>query len=104
MLLWKLAWRNLWRHRTRTLIMGSAVALSYALMLLSLGISDDSHRRMGRKSDLACLPAAGRIESLGLVQHGELTWAAVLLAGRSPALAHWAPQHEVVFLRYTSKT
>jgi len=42
----KIAWRNLWRHRTRTLIMASAVALTYALMLVSLGIADDGHNRM----------------------------------------------------------
>lgn len=42
----KIAWRNLWRHRTRTLIMVSAVALTYALMLVSLGVSDDGHDRM----------------------------------------------------------
>lgn len=42
----RLAWRNLWRHRTRTLIMGSAVAFLYALTLVSLGIGDDGHRRM----------------------------------------------------------
>ena len=43
---WKLAWRNLWRHRARSLIMGSAIALLYALTLLGLGINDDGHRRM----------------------------------------------------------
>lgn len=58
----------------------------------------------GRKPELARLPAGELIESLGLVQQGELTLAAVLLAGRSSALARWAPQHEVVFVRYTSKT
>ena len=41
-----LAWRNLWRHRARTLITGSAVAFLYALTLLGLGINDDAHRRM----------------------------------------------------------
>ncbi|MEJ2217430.1 MAG: FtsX-like permease family protein [Gemmatimonadota bacterium] len=45
-MIFKIAWRNLWRHRTRTLIMTSAVALTYALMLVSLGVSDDGHDRM----------------------------------------------------------
>lgn len=49
-MLLKLAWRNLWRHRTRTLIMASAVALAYALMLAGIGIADDSHTRMLRKA------------------------------------------------------
>lgn len=45
-MIWRIAWRNLWRHRTRTLIMGSAVALIYGLTLVGLGINDDGHRRM----------------------------------------------------------
>lgn len=45
-MLWRLAWRNLWRHRTRTLIMTSAVALSYALFLISMGMGDDGHQQM----------------------------------------------------------
>jgi len=44
--LWKMAWRNLWRHRSRTLIMGSAVAFIYGLTLVGLGINDDGHRKM----------------------------------------------------------
>jgi ABC-type lipoprotein release transport system permease subunit len=43
---WKIAWRNLWRHRGRTLIMTSAVALAYALLLLGMGINDYAHDRM----------------------------------------------------------
>ncbi len=49
-MLLKLAWRNLWRHRTRTLIMGSAVALAYALMLVGISINDDGHQRMAREA------------------------------------------------------
>lgn len=45
-MIWRMAWRNLWRHRTRTLIMGSAVAFSYALFLISMGMGDDGHRQM----------------------------------------------------------
>ncbi len=45
-MIWKLAWRNLWRHRARTLIMGSAVAFLYGLTLVGIGINDDAHRRM----------------------------------------------------------
>ena len=43
---WRMAWRNLWRHRTRTLIMTSAVAFSYALFLVSMGMGDDGHGQM----------------------------------------------------------
>jgi ABC-type lipoprotein release transport system permease subunit len=45
-MLWRIAWRNLWRQRTRTLIMTSAVAFSYALCLFTMGIGDDSHQQM----------------------------------------------------------
>ena len=52
-MIWRLAWRNLWRHRGRTLIMTSAVAMAYGLMLTSMGISDDGHTRMLREATLA---------------------------------------------------
>jgi ABC-type lipoprotein release transport system permease subunit len=45
-MIWRMAWRNLWRHRTRTLTMGSAVAFSYALFLVSMGVGDDGHNQM----------------------------------------------------------
>ena len=45
-MLWRIAWRNLWRHRTRTLTMTSAVAFSYGLCLFSMGIGDDGHQQM----------------------------------------------------------
>lgn len=49
-MLLRLAWRNLWRHRGRTLIMTSAVALAYAIMLAGLAINEDSHARMVREA------------------------------------------------------
>lgn len=42
----RLAWRNLWRQRTRTLILVTAVTFSYALLLVSMGIGDESHKQM----------------------------------------------------------
>jgi putative ABC transport system permease protein len=45
-MLWRMAWRNLWRHRARTLIMTSAVAFSYGLCLFSMGLGDDGHQQM----------------------------------------------------------
>lgn len=65
-MLWRIAWRNLWRHRTRTLIMTSAVALTYALALVGLGISDDGHQRM---LDEAITAAGGEI-----LVHAEGYW------------------------------
>ncbi|MGK7312370.1 MAG: ABC transporter permease [Candidatus Longimicrobiales bacterium M2_2A_002] len=66
-MLLKLAWRNLWRHRTRTLIMGSAVAFAYGLMLAGFGIADDGHRRMLREG----VEAAGG----DVLVHGDGYWA-----------------------------
>ena len=65
-LLVRVAWRNLWRHRTRTLIMTSAVAFTYALMLVGLGISDDAHGRM--------LEEAGKAAGGEILIHGRGYW------------------------------
>jgi ABC-type lipoprotein release transport system permease subunit len=54
----KLAWRNLWRNRTRTLIVASAITLSYSLMLLFFGVSDDSYQQI---MDSAAEAAGGDI-------------------------------------------
>ena len=45
-MIWRLAWRNLWRQRTRTLILMWAVTLSYAMVLAAMGLGDDSHQQM----------------------------------------------------------
>lgn len=42
----KLAWRNLWRNRTRTAITGSAIALTLALQLMNNGIADSMYVKM----------------------------------------------------------
>jgi len=65
-MLWRMAWRNLWRHRARTLTMLSAVALSYALMLIAFGINDDGHGRMLREAAIA---AGGDV-----LVHGQEYW------------------------------
>ena len=65
-MLLRLAWRNLWRHRGRTLIMMSAVALAYALMLAGLAINDDGHYRMLREATEA---AGGDV-----LVHGDGYW------------------------------
>ena len=66
-MLWRMAWRNLWRNRARTLTMMSAVALSYALMLIAFGINDDGHGRMLREAAIA---AGGDV-----LIHGKEYWA-----------------------------
>jgi len=58
----------------------------------------------GRKPELATLAPNELLENLGLIRDGEVSFAAVLLLGRSPAVARWAPQHELVFIRYASPT
>jgi len=54
--------------------------------------------------ELARLPAEELLRNLELVRDGQVTLAAILLLGRSPALARWASQHEVVFLRFKTAT
>ena len=44
--MWQLAWRNLWRNRTRTLITMFAISVTYALQLLSYGIGEHSYVMM----------------------------------------------------------
>ncbi len=57
-MLWKLAWRNLWRHRTRTVVVISAVAFSYGLLLLFLGLQDDLERAL---DEIAVETAGGNV-------------------------------------------
>lgn len=42
----KIAWRNLWRHRTRTWITIAAIALTYALYLMMMGIQEYTYTQM----------------------------------------------------------
>ena len=58
----------------------------------------------GERHDLAGLGSDEILTKLELVREGEITLSAILLLGRSTALAKWAPQHEVVYVRFTSKT
>jgi ABC-type lipoprotein release transport system permease subunit len=46
MLILKLAWRSMVKHRRRSIITGGAVALSLAMMLIFVGVGDDGHARM----------------------------------------------------------
>ncbi|NNK64601.1 MAG: ABC transporter permease [Gemmatimonadetes bacterium] len=67
-MIWRLAWRNLWRQRSRTLILMSAVTLSYAMVLAAMGVGDDSHFQM---LDAAVEGAGGEV-----LVHGEGYWEA----------------------------
>jgi ABC-type lipoprotein release transport system permease subunit len=67
-MIWRLAWRNLWRQRSRTLILMSAVTLSYAMVLAAMGMGDDQHQQM---LDAAVEGAGGDV-----LVHGEGYWEA----------------------------
>lgn len=60
--------------------------------------AEASTRELVRQSDEELL------ENLGLVRGEDVTFAAILLLGRSAALIRWVPQHEVVFLRLRTAT
>ena len=50
LMLLMLAWRNLWRHRKRTIITLSSIGIGFALAVLSIGIGDGSHNSLVRNA------------------------------------------------------
>ncbi len=65
-MIWRLAWRNLWRHRTRTFIVITAVVFTFALLLTFLGVQDDLEQSF---DDTAVKTAGGHV-----FVHGENYW------------------------------
>jgi len=64
--MWKLAWRQLLRNRTRTLITGSAIALAVAMFLMSLALGDGMYGKM--------MEAAERSAGGGVLIHHDGWW------------------------------
>ncbi|MEE2780385.1 MAG: FtsX-like permease family protein [Myxococcota bacterium] len=64
--MWRLAWRNLWRNRTRSFITGSAIALTFALMLMTFGIQESEYLKMEQ--------AAVRTAGGSILVHAEGYW------------------------------
>lgn len=64
--MWTLAWRNLWRHRTRTIILLTAIGLPYATMIVSFGFIGDFLDKMEER---AAESAGGTV-----LVHGDGYW------------------------------
>ncbi len=54
----KIAWRNLWRNSTRTLVTATAIGLTYAIYLVMMGIQDYTYDQM---EDAAARAAGGAV-------------------------------------------
>jgi ABC-type lipoprotein release transport system permease subunit len=42
----KISWRNLWRNKTRTAIAGTSIGFSFGLLLITIGLQEDSYTQM----------------------------------------------------------
>jgi ATP-dependent DNA helicase RecG len=61
-------------------------------------------QREAQNAELARLEDRQLTEAVGLTRNSAVTFAGLLLTGRSESLAHYVPQHEVTFLRYRTAT
>ncbi|MEW6442596.1 MAG: FtsX-like permease family protein [bacterium] len=50
MMLLKMAWRNLWKNRRRTLITMSMISIGFGLAMISMGLGDGGHNQMIRNA------------------------------------------------------
>lgn len=63
-MIWKLAWRNIWRHPRRTLLNAIAIAPVTGIMIFLPSFQDGSYRSMIRAS-------VGTLDGFGQLQHPE---------------------------------
>ena len=106
MLILKLAWRSMIRHRRRSIITGGAIALSLAMMLVFVGLADDGHDRM---AELGIRMGAGHVLVQGAgyqasrtLEHRIADPGRVLAAARSvPRVRHAVPRVRVTGLLST---
>jgi ATP-dependent DNA helicase RecG len=69
-----------------------------------IGLLQRTIQTEGGSPGLSGIPPVELLSNLELIRDGEVTLAAFLLLGRASALTRWAPQHEVVFMRFKSPT
>ncbi len=70
----------------------------------ALKLLRDSLERGEESRDLLKLSTEELLAGVDLVRDGEISLAAILLVGRPAAIARWAGQHEVIFLKYATAT
>ncbi len=97
----------------RLMVQGGQVDLSAQIVPgAALDDLDPNHIRAlrkvieteARKPELARLPDEELLGNLRLIQGRGVTLAAILLLGTPQAVARFAPQHEVIFLRFERRT
>ncbi len=89
--MFRIAWRNLWRNRARTLISITAISLSYAMFLISIGFADSMYDDME--------VAAAEMVGGNVLIHGKGYWESQTneksIADPSPILASVAQTKDI---------
>jgi ABC-type lipoprotein release transport system permease subunit len=89
--MFRIAWRNLWRNRARTLISITAIALSYAMFLISIGFADSMYDDME--------VAAAEMVGGNVLIHGQGYWESQtnekFIADPAPILASVAQTKDI---------